>query len=1095
MAFAAHANYQSGTLIYCQWWTNRTSPVCGRGTNVTVPLPSLSVELEGGTFSYDAVNSSYVLNFTGLTANESYNATLYLNFTYEGVPFNVSSEALHFWYERDTTGDGLTDWEKIHGWEVTTENASGSWNSPEWVTADPALYSTNGLVNDYVEKEFGLNPGTVDTAGSHMLDTWNLTFDLGPKTQPLRVPTTAVFEYWYESGNSTSDYNWNKSCQYFVLPGSGTCSLGALNSHVYSNITGADSTTWAAQVMWSRSALETFDNLSGVRNASWLRAKLGNSTNQWTLTVEGKLSWGANPLTSSTPSDGIADGARVDPLAVDDIQLQILNWSDSGLSSGDGASIYERAVSPAAPYFASRTDYSGYTVNETASGSGIASYPGTFTATFPVTPTASNASLNLTLVQDHSGHLSSALATPQISMNLLRAGWQLGWYTNGTKSSLGFRYEVLAVLSKATTYLYVPSDNSTLSPLPIGLQKYTGEQNFVLIVLNDTSGTLTQGSVPYVSSNGSATRATYSVSLNPGLNNILIPRSSFERSPFGRTLFNLTNTSINSTTSNGFIRTYWDPASWQAQLLGWTNWNSSGMNDLPGHSDYIKVISNVSQNCSTNPALCGGVPDNPNIESQQPALALQAVITLNITSLNIVDDLLSGLILNRSGNFSGQLVGITSYLPSLGLSDGVYGALANTSYENDGSYGAPVSHPTPPKSWTSVVASVIWNAVSGVVGSVIVVWDATIAAAAYLTDILSAAVAWGLKAENAALHTVGDAILWSMEQIESLALSGILTLFEDGVQIVQSAIASMVSTLTLVADDIANLWLGYYQGNLTGVQASANSSVANFFALTVVLGVSIAALIAIAVVVVSDLTLGTASLIGMLILGIVAVVGSVPNLSQPHTQVSSAMTSADGGSGSNSFSAGMSLSEASVNATLAVTGSSRHSTDFEPYATYNPHGHQPSPAAAPNHGTGGTTPDPYRSLESMITEMSAVSAVLGVLLTSGGVATKSALLWEGLVAAIVAVVIEFVILAIGISIPSSCATSSGKVQAALAIASLTLLFALASVGFLFTAGAIVQGAGTETPWSPLLAILGLGLGALGTYLSAKELGSLPTNCT
>ena len=63
----------------------------------------------------------------------------------------------------------------------------------------------------------------------------------------------------------------------------------------------------------------TFVNFSGVRNASWLPATLGNTSTEWTLMVEGKHSWGANPLAASSPRDGVADGGQsteLDPVVV-----------------------------------------------------------------------------------------------------------------------------------------------------------------------------------------------------------------------------------------------------------------------------------------------------------------------------------------------------------------------------------------------------------------------------------------------------------------------------------------------------------------------------------------------------------------------------------------------------------------------------------------------------------------------------------------------------------------------------------------------------------------------------------------------------------
>jgi hypothetical protein len=316
--FVARSRFVNGSLAF---W-NRT-------LTASVPLTSLWT-VPAGIAGTPVGSQTYGVNLTSLTLNGTYNLSLILNYNvsvpWSRTPYNFSAGSLpfDFVYEKDSSGDGLTDWEKSNGWEVNYESASGTGYSV-WENAVPSLYATNGLTSDYEEKLFGLNPRTVDTAGSHMLDTWNLTFDLGKKynnTIPS-LPAGSNFEIWNETGL----YNWNQSCQYFVAVGS--CSKGEVSNESaagrWSNLSGMDSWAWASRVLWSRVALDRFVNFSGVLNASWLRATIGNSSGQWTITVGGKLSWGANPLAASTPGDGVPDGERIDPLYDADLKVSSLS--------------------------------------------------------------------------------------------------------------------------------------------------------------------------------------------------------------------------------------------------------------------------------------------------------------------------------------------------------------------------------------------------------------------------------------------------------------------------------------------------------------------------------------------------------------------------------------------------------------------------------------------------------------------------------------------------------------------------------------------------------------------------------------------------
>jgi hypothetical protein len=806
--FGAAAHLVNGTLTYFPW--NSTSHSWNTSATVQIPLPSLSSLIGGSQFVSRRVNSTFQVNLTALSLNTTYNATVVLNYTIGvgGQPFQAGSQPFVWVYGKDSSGGGLTDWEKIRGWGVTTQSATGAWNT-RWATASPYLPATNGLVGDFLEKEYGLNPGSIDTAGSNMLDTWNLTFDLGSNASNPATPSQ--FHAWSELGH----FNFSRFCAY---PGQPTSACTSQLTHTKLTEPGnlSDNSPWAARVLWSPAALSTLESLMSWWDLEpWLRGVLGTTvitvsgakTTERTLTVEGKLSWGANPLATSTPLNGVPDGYVINPLGTMDLQLKVLNWTATGLSPNDGAAAYEHAWSPAAPFYWATTDYSGYTQQQLAGSQGNSRYTGTLTVTFPVTSTEQFANLNLTLVTNSGGY-HRPIDTGNLSVDLLNSSWKLGYWVNGT-NYLGYEYQVLTVYSKAPTFVYVPAGNSSLSVLPLGLQRYSGEQNFVLLVINDTingSNSMSQGNLPYPYANGSVSSVTYAVALSGGLNNILVSRSAFIKSPLGQALLNGTNVSIPYTPANQYIQPSWDSQRWYARVTGNSSYHGSDYS--AGKTGYVRVFSNTSQNCTVNPSLCGGVPANPSLEKDHSALALQAILTLNATNLNQLDDILAGLLLNRSGNFTGWLFGATAYAPSLGLSQGVLRALANASFESGGAFGPPKSGQHHPSSWASLAGSTVWNAVSGVVGAVSVVWNAAVAGIAYVSKLVQMVAGWALGALNQVsgiLKTVAGAMLWAIEQLAAVIRIAISNLLSPVVVSIKNAFES----------DFANILAGYNLANST----------------------------------------------------------------------------------------------------------------------------------------------------------------------------------------------------------------------------------------------------------------------------------------
>jgi hypothetical protein len=761
-----------------------------------VPIsPPLTPFTNYSLFGTNVRNNSattYALNLTDLVGDSQYNVTLVLNYTTASNPHFTATNSLDFWYEKDTSGDGLTDWEKEYGWYVWYTNLA---QDPivEHVTANVNSYATNGLVSDYVEKEYGLNPDVVDTAGSHMLDTWNLTFSLG--NNPL--PNGSNFEVWNESS----------SFQPFSgLPGGNPVASGLQNISPTSahGITSGDGSPYAAEVLWSYSALESFVGQPGVVSSDWLRAVIGIYAGSYTLTVWGKLSWGANPLATSTLENGLADGTQADPVNPEVLQFTMTSWGTTiAGASGDAAGLYLKVTNESDGQ--GTKFYGGY--GPVDSNQSSPSWSGTYTASVPVHLAGRYAYFNISLNANESGTLK-LLGSSNQSVDLV-AGTSGSINNTWSKGSIVGWYKVLRIAEAANTILWTPANNTTLSKAPWGLKRYTGEPDFDLLVLNVSQATSVTG-LPWATTTGN-----YGLSLSQGLNNILVPRTAFLTSPLAQALLNNTNTTFR--VSSG-----------AAENFNGTNWSSrsqtSGSNPVPTSSspnpNFIWVISSLNQfdgaSNGTGPVDFGGLPQNP-LESGYQSRQVQSVIWINVsgygslkTDAEELGSLFAGLTLNSTGGVIGNLLPITNQLPNLGLSEPVLTALANTSLANSGAFSPPQFNqhwnPPPSNGWGSVGAD-IFNAVSGVVSLAStfasVVWNGLTAAAAYVAT----AASWLLQHTGLAdlanqlakaLKALVSAMEWALNQllqyIIKLASAAMDTAF-------QPIVAAAVQYTSQLSDD------------------------------------------------------------------------------------------------------------------------------------------------------------------------------------------------------------------------------------------------------------------------------------------------------
>jgi hypothetical protein len=844
--FASKASYKSGYLTY---W-----PVSNPANATILPLPENPVS--------DWCFYCYLINITPETMNLLYAVSLVTNFTYGGQNISGSSFPFTFWYERDTSGDGLTDWEKDRGWPVTYQNLSGVWRT-EWVSANPLVKATNGLVNDFVEKEFGLNPAVVDTSYSHMLDTWNLTFDLGSKRATRSIPAGANFHYFTDAGNVSTDYVWTNVCQYYVPPNSGSCALGSLNPGTsWANLTGNDSAEWASRVLWNRSALEYFISLPAVQVGSWLRATLGDSGYNWTLTIWGKLSWGANPLAASTPGDGFADGARVNALYGEDLEVESLSSSltscltppSRGQSYGWAPQFYLNWSTVTGPVeLAASGEYGAQGYDNLSSGGthacgSISSYQ----VPIPINDTSQNQSLQVRLILNESNSTQSTALKPQqfngsltvvsVSYNEFAGVPKTFGMFSGNNGNLKFTLATTVIGVKDPTYLWQADNSTSLTNLPWGLKRYAGEQGFGLIVLDAATGL--ESDLIESPQNSSI---HYRVNLSAGLNSILVPRGQLFSSVFGQSILlgrptgwsagsneapllglsQAENNSIDYGSSNPLLNLgcYWQnraintniSGSLLAPICNGTAGLTGEVGTALTNSKNIEVVAETA----SAPNNTGGTPWDPYLESTTNAgAALQVLATLNLSATSGLDLLLASLLDNVTGGVNGSFLPVTDQVPTLGLPPVVVQELANQTLNSSGFFGVPwgIVPPTPTPPCNSLGC---WfkNAVGGIawVGSDLASygWNPALAATCYFNDVLptplridlatvrARGVEW-LVYDGALLASASnDAATWIKEQVAS-------------------AIAYAVGPLKSARAGIQADWVTafYAQNNTTGGQNS-----------------------------------------------------------------------------------------------------------------------------------------------------------------------------------------------------------------------------------------------------------------------------------
>jgi hypothetical protein len=798
-------------------------------SGVSVGLPLSPSEIATSSSNGFAITLQLGIPGTAYTANAS------LVYEIGTTKYYAFSPALSFVYLRDTSGDGLTDAEKIYGWSVTYQAVSGVWNNePVW--ANPQLYGSNGLVSDYVEKEYGLNPSTLDTAGSHMLDTWNLTFQLTSSACP------SEFHCWYE--NSTNPFSFNVDPAGLNPGGSPVESITTSIAHWTSGGLQDDNAT-DAEDLWSTSALYVLQNLSLNESVGWLRGVImHNYDNKWTLTVWGKLSWGANPLAASTLNDGIADGSRLDPILTKDLTISVTNLYVTGLSGYSNYAARFRLYEGTTPTGTILlTNYSA-----PVGGHGN---PGRLTewqVAIPVSQASQYVTAQIALFVNETS--STGPLTPLLFNGARGYDANLTYdMVNGTphavtfsdanesshpNGSISLTFDTAFAGSKDPTLLWFPTQNGTTNGLPAGLERYTGEQSFDLVLVN-SSASFTSDLVPH------PWGGSYSITLQPGLNNLLLPRNQFLSSPFGQAILLGQSTAPASNTSTPPILsedsaarsllttdfgrsaglTYELGAYWQNRSIVTSSGNftvvsEKGTATSGGNPNPLNVSLALASSTLTNNT--GGLAFDPSLYSgggfSNPG-ALQAIVTLNITSQATLDLLLAALLDNTTGGVNGTLQSVTNFVGSLGLDPSVVGALANSAIVGQGLYGIPTYQGPPPSNsgnlWGDIVNSasdVVQTVASTFVSVTGVLWSATLAATVYLDRLAIEASSFGgrlLARAAATLVSLGRAIVSALEQ-----------LLDYVIQLIQAALAAVINPVCHTVDSTLAVYESTFESGSDG---------------------------------------------------------------------------------------------------------------------------------------------------------------------------------------------------------------------------------------------------------------------------------------
>ncbi len=231
------------------------------------------------------------------------------------------------------------------------------------------------------------------------------------------------------------------------------------------------------------------------------------------------------------------------------------------------------------------------------------------------------------------------------------------------------------------------------------------------------------------------------------------------------------------------------------------------------------AISVLAVDSSTPPANnTGGVPGNPSLETASEAgAAVQAIVTVNVTTTNELQLLLAGLLDNETGGVNGTFESITAEVPFMGFLAPVLGALGNATLVTDGLYGTPTSttpSSTPASSsvwgwlWDSAAAAVLTLA-RGIVTLVEIAWTSELAAWIYLAHLTREALAL----DGYVLSRSANALAQAGSELVSAAKSALDFIIEVADSLLETVLGPVLQART-----------GYAQNTQSALSLALNST-------------------------------------------------------------------------------------------------------------------------------------------------------------------------------------------------------------------------------------------------------------------------------
>jgi hypothetical protein len=298
----------------------------------------------------------------------------------------------------------------------------------------------------------------------------------------------------------------------------------------------------------------------------------------------------------------------------------------------------------------------------------------------------------------------------------------------------------------------------------------------------------------------------------------------------------------------------------------------------PGSSSTNLQVASAGYSSSN----AGGVPGNPMLETPSDAgAALQAVLTLNVSSQNELDLLLAAMLDNVTGGVNGTFQNVARYVPSLGLPSAVLAALANLTTTSDGLYGVPQDNGSSGTSSGSVW-SLLWNTFSGLVDTVIadvqtvvsVIYNAAVATLHFFENLPQALAKWGEMAVARTvinLTAIGSALDTALNDLVGLVVTGIEAVLKPVLQPVVTGLnayaTGLNSPLTLAGNDFSAT------GNVAPSNVSAFWHAVDGSVFLLALGVGIATQVAVTLLVPLDLSANLVVGIMLALLGVALLAG------------------------------------------------------------------------------------------------------------------------------------------------------------------------------------------------------------------------------